>query len=94
MQDNSTTTVRKVARPTGNSFAGSVSTTARSSAKFSEVRRNRIATPSTLPQTGSVTALKDAAPGILLIGVALAEAIFLEPIRSLKRKFRGNARAA
>lgn len=92
MQEN-TTTVRKVARPASSTFAGSTSATARSAAKFAEARRNRPALPQTArTETGAVVAIKDAAPGLLLIGVAIAEAIFVEPIRSIRRKLRGNAR--
>jgi hypothetical protein len=79
-------TMTKTVRPSRNAFAPSASPIARSAAKFDAARRHRIeAQPK---QGGVVVAMKDAAPGLVLIGVALAEAIFVQPIRGLKRKLR------
>ncbi len=80
-------TVTKTVRPASSSFAVTSSTaTLRSAAQFDEARRNRMAISN--PQGGFVVSPKDAAPGALLIGVAIAEAVFVEPVRSIRRMFR------
>lgn len=80
-------TTTKVVRPAGATFtAKSTTATARSAAQFDEARRNRMAIAN--PKGGFIVSPKDAAPGAMLIGVAIAEAIFVEPIRSLRRKLR------
>jgi hypothetical protein len=80
-------TTTKVVRPAGATFtATGTATTLRSAAQFDEARRNRMAIAN--PKGGFVISPKDAAPGAMLIGVAIAEAIFVEPIRALRRKLR------
>jgi len=59
--------------------------TAKSAAQFEAARRNR--QPSYTGNHGVVVSIKDSAPGMMLIGAAIAEAIFIEPIRSIRRKF-------
>ncbi len=83
---NKTMNTTKTIRPTRSAFAPSASTTARSAAKFEMARRQRIASPA--KQSGVVVAMKDATPGIVQLGVALAEAIFVEPVRAIRRKLR------
>jgi hypothetical protein len=79
----------QVTRPSDAAFVVQTSsTTMRSSIQFDETRRNRISIRN--PKEGFVISLKDSAPGVILIGVALAEAIFVEPIRSIRHKFRGS----
>ena len=79
-------TITKTVRPSRSAFAPSASPTARSAAKFDAARRGRIEAPAR--QGSVVVAMKDAAPGLVLLGAAIVEAIFVEPIRGLKRKFR------
>jgi len=59
--------------------------TAKSAAQFEAARRNR--QPSLSSNHGVVVSIKDSTPSMLLIGAAIAEAIFVEPIRSIRRKF-------
>jgi len=77
----------KTVRPASSSFATkNTSATLRSAAQFDAARRNRMAISS--PEGGFIVSPKDASPGVMLIGVAIAEAIFVEPIRSIRRKLR------
>jgi len=62
--------------------------TAKSAAQFEAARRSRV--PGNGENRAVVVSLKDSTPGALLIGAAIAEAIFVEPIRSIRRKFRRN----
>lgn len=64
----------------------SATATTKSVAQFEAARRNR--TPSQATSHGIVVSLKDSTPGAMLIGMAIAEAIFVEPIRSFRRKLR------
>ena len=62
--------------------------TSKSAAQFEAARRNRV--PSTGGNRAVVMSLKDSTPGMFLIGAAIAEAILIEPVRSIRRKFRRN----
>ncbi len=80
-------TTTKTVRPANSTFATkNTSATLRSAAQFDEARRNRMALSN--PTGGFVVGPKDSAPGVMLLGVAIAEAIFVEPIRSIRRKLR------
>lgn len=63
------------------------SATKQSTTQFDETRRNRVAIAN--PKGGFAISPKDGAPGVMLIGVAVAEAIFVEPIRSIRRRLLG-----
>lgn len=81
--------ITQVARPSEAAFATCAnSTTMRSAIQFDQARRNRMAIAN--PKGGFVVSPKDSAPGVMLIGVAVAEAIFVEPIRSIRRRLRGS----
>lgn len=69
------------------------SSTARASARFDAARRAAVRTAATQVEPGKVIgSLRDSAPGVALISWAIAEAVFVEPIRTLRRKLRRSAR--
>jgi hypothetical protein len=82
----------KSVRPASSAFqvkTGTSTATARAATQFDIARRNRIAMAS--PKGGFIVSPKDSAPGFGLIACAVAEAIFVEPVRSIRRKLRGAA---
>lgn len=84
----------KKVRPNGSAFgATSKASTTRSYAQFMEAsRKARTASPAR--SSGVIVSLRDTAPGLTLIGVAIAEAIFVEPVRMVRRRIRRAFRTA
>jgi len=82
--------VKTPVRPTAGSIAGAGNAaTARSSASFEAARRSpRVPATDSIARTNTVLALKDVAPSAALLCMAIAESVFIEPVRALRRRFR------
>lgn len=83
----------KKVRPNESAFGATSKATTRSYAQFTEAARKARSEAPTR-SNGVIVSLRDAAPGMVLIGCAIVEAIFVEPIRSVRRRFRRATRAA